>query len=628
MHVIEVIPLKKGVGVESLSYYSVVAYEPGSIVSIPIRNSEIQGVVVSAKPASAAKTALRTATFTLRKLPEQKERRSLPKSLIKTAEVTAEHIPAHVGAILFSMLPTEIRTGLRPYPQLPDHIPGTPTAPSVLTATTDDRYLAYRSYIREAFAHRGSILFVVPTSTAVEEAQQLLSNGIEKRVITFSSTHTTKRLAAAYAEFEDLRHSKLIIATPNFAFLCRHDITAIIIENSGSPYYVSRFRPYLDARTTLKTFAKIAGCELLLGDNLPLTTDEVLRRDDRYSTFGEHPHRLQITSNVTVAKHPQLSQTQDFSLLTKELKEYIDVTLSNRGHVFLFSSRRGLAPIVLCKDCGHIFRCPDSGAPFSLLRVGAGDSERRWFYCATSGTRVPAADTCPNCASWRLIEQGIGIQQVADYITEHFPKVPLFVMDHLTAGTHQKAKKIATEFYDTKRSILIGTSLALPYLKKAIDCVGVVSYEAMRSVPTWQADETVFQTLLTLRELTNKELIVQTRSEPDELLQLATRGLIDQFYDEEIAVRQSLGYPPFSTFILLTFTGTRAQAEQTESLASKALTGYEISFYNGPLSNEQKTIRFGLIRIPSAKYPDPKLIAALRGLPPYIKVELNPAKII
>lgn len=626
MHVIEVIPLKKGVGVESLSYYSVVPYEPGSLVIIPLRSKEIQGVVVSCKPASAAKTALRTATFTLRKLPEQKERRALPKTLIKTAQATAEHVPAHIGSILFAMLPTEVRNGLRPYPQLPDHIPGTAVAPSVLTATTEDRYLAYRSYIREAFAHRGSVLFVVPTSTAVEEAKQLLASGIEKRVITFSSTHTTKKLAAAYEAFEDFSHSKLIIATPNFAFLCRHDITAIIIENSGSPYYVSRERPYLDARTTLKTFAKIAGCELLLGDNVPLTADEVLRREDLYVSYGEHPHRLQIPSNVIVAKHPV--QPEQFSLLTKELADYINLTLSNRGRVFLFSSRRGLAPIVLCKDCGHIFRCQESGAPFSLLRVGSGEHERRWFYCATSGTRVPAADVCPNCGSWRLIEQGIGIQQVTDYIAEHFPKVPLFVMDHLTAGTHVKAKKICNEFYDIKKSILVGTSLALPYLKKPVECVGIISYEAMRSVPTWQADETVFQTLLTLRELTTKELIVQTRSEPDELLQLASRGLIDQFYDEEIAVRQSLGYPPFSTFILLTFTGTKAQTEQTEGLVGKVLASFEITFYNGPLSSEMKTIRFGLIRVPSSKFPDPKLVAILRGLPPYIKVEVNPAKII
>jgi len=626
MHVIEVIPLKKGVGVESLSYYSVIAYEPGSIVSIPIRSKEIQGVVVSCKPASTAKTALRTATFTLRKLPEQKERRSLPKSLITTAEETAKYIPAHTGAILFSMLPADVRNGVRSYPQLPDHIAGTAVAPSVLTGTTEDRFLAYRSYIREAFAHRGSVLFVVPTSAAVEEAKELLSSGIEKRVVCFSSTHTTKKLTAAYEAFEDLRHSKLIITTPNFAFLCRHDITAIIIENSGSPYYVSRARPYLDARTTLKTFAKIAGCELLLGDNLPLTSDEVLRRDDRYITYGEHPHRLQISSNVMVAKHP--SQPQDFNLLTKELRDYVDITLTNRGRIFLFASRRGLAPVVLCKDCGFIFRCPESGAPFSLLRVGSGESERRWFYCATSGTRVPAADVCPSCSSWRLIEQGIGIQQVTDYIKEHFRKVPLFVMDHLTAGTHLKAKKISSEFYNTKTSILVGTSLALPYLKKPVECVGIVSYEAMRSVPTWQADETVFQTLLTLRELATKELIVQTRSEPDELLQLASRGLIDQFYDDEISVRQSLGYPPFSVFVLLTFTGNRVQTEQTEGMVSKVLSGYEIAFYNGPLSTEQKTIRFGLIRVKTAKYPDQKLITVLRSLPPYIKVEINPAKII
>ena len=626
MQVIEVIPLKKGVSIESLSYYSSVSYELGTILDIPIRSKSIPGVVVSCNSVSTAKTALRTATFSLRKLPAQIDTKKLPETIIRTASDILKTTPAHMGAILFSMLPPDIRSGNREYPQLPDHIPGEIFSPSVLTATTNDRYIAYRSRIREAFAHRGSVLFIVPTSAAVEQAKSLLSNGIEKRVVTFASTHTKKKTDDAYKEFEDLRHSKLIITTPNFAFLCRHDITTIMIENSGSPHFVSRARPYLDARNTIKSYAKIIGAELIFGDNLPRTEEEIARRDEFYNTYEEHAQRLQIPSSFVIAEHPK--ESLSFSLMTDELKEQINRTLSNRGRVFLYSSRRGLAPIVLCKDCGHIFRCPDSGAPFSLLRTGEGENEKRWFYCGTSGTRVQAPDTCPDCNSWRLMEQGIGIQQVYDYIKKEYPKTNTVLMDHTTANTHNKAKKLIDKFYAEKKSILIGSNLVLPYLTKPIECTGIVSYEAMRSVPTWRAEETVFQTLLTLREITSKDLIVQTRSEPDELLGLAAKGSVDQFYNGEIDIRKSLSYPPFSTFILLTFTGNKIQVEETEQLIGKLLSNFEPLFYSGPLSRADKTIRFGLIRIPAKDYPNEKLLKALTGFPPYIKVEINPSKII
>lgn len=626
MQVIEVIPLKKGVPLESLSYYSSDPYAAGSIIDIPVRNKEIKGMVVNSKPVSTAKTALRTATFSLRKLPNQSGQQQLPQTLLKTAKEVARNVPAHLGSILYSMLPPDVRSGARTYPQVPDHLSGDYIPPMVLTATIQDRYIAYRSHIREAFAHRGSVLFVVPTSAAVEQAVQLLSSGIEKRVISFSSTHTKKNLDNSYQKFEDLSHAQLIITTPNFAFLCRHDITTIIIENSGSPHYVSRSRPYLDVREVMRMYAKTIGAEMVLGDNLPRTEDEVMRREEYFSTFEEHPKRLGISSSVVIARHP--TENLNFSLLTKELKEHIDLTLNNRGRVFLYASRRGLAPVVLCKDCGHIFRCADSGAPFSLLRSGKGEDEKRWFYCGTSGRRIPAADTCPDCGSWRLMEQGVGIQQVADEIKKEYPKLSSLLLDHTTANTHAKAKKLIDRFYSEKKVILIGSNLALPYLIKPVDCTAVISYEAMRSIPTWRADETIFQTLLTLREITHKDLVVQTRTEPDELLNLASKGLVDQFYDGEIEIRRSLGYPPFSTFVLLTYSGNKTQVQKIESEISIALKEVKPTFYNGPLSSPDKTIRYGLIRIPASKFPSESLIKNLLTLPPYVKVEINPAKIV
>lgn len=626
MQVIEVIPLKKGVNIESLSYYSSQNYEVGALIEIPVRNKKIIGVVVAIKPVSAAKTALRTATFSLRKLEPQPETGSLPESIITTAQTICKRVPAQVGAVLFSMLPPDIRAGARPYPQLPDHIMGDVVPPTVLTSTSEDRYIAYRSHIRQAFAHRGSVLFVVPTGAAVEQAAAKLSKGIEKRVITFASTHTKRQLDSSYKNFEDLSQSKLIITTPNFAFLCRHDVTTIIIEQSGSPHYVARSRPYLDARQTLKTYARTIGAELILGDNLPLTEDEILRREDFYTTYEEHVSRLHLGSSVVVAE--QSKEPRGFRIITPELAEHINRTVENRGHVFLYASRRGLAPLVLCRDCGYIFRCPDSGAPFSLLRTGHGEEEKRWFYCGTSGVRTQASDTCPECGSWRLVEQGIGIQQVHDYVKKHFAFADITLIDHTTATTHTKVKKLVNKFYEEQRSVLISTNLALPYLSKPIDCTGIISYEAMRAVPTWRADETVFQTLLNLREITSKDLVVQTRNEPDELLNLASKGLVDKFYDGEIEIRRSLGYPPFSVFILLTFMGNRTQVKDIEEQVAGALQSYKPTFYNGPLSNPEKTIRYGLLRIPATNFPDKHLLSILTALPPYIKVEINPAKII
>ncbi len=75
-------------------------------------------------------------------------------------------------------------------------------------------------------------------------------------------------------------------------------------------------------------------------------------------------------------------------------------------------------------DCAHIFRSPQSGAPYSLVRTYKGDTEERWFVCGASGERVRAADTCSQCGSWRLKERGIGV-----LITDHNVRETLGLTD-------------------------------------------------------------------------------------------------------------------------------------------------------------------------------------------------------
>ncbi len=628
MFVIEVTPLIRGTVVEKLSYYSSLNHEPGSIITVPLRSKQVQAIVTDSRPVSRAKTALKAATFSLRKLNnEQNVSAPLPENIVKTAKELSKLYPASIGSILYALLPPDIRNGSRTYPQTTSQIGEENPTPSIYTGLTSDRFLYYKSRIREAFAHRASVLLIVPNSTSVKIAADYLRDGIEKRVITFSSIHTKKQFESSYLSFNDLTNAKLIIATPNFAFLDRHDITTIIVEECGSTHYKARTRPYLDYRTILKTYAKISNKAIIFGDTLPPTKYESKRRDELFETVGEHQQRLHFSSNFELVKHND-EPGSEFTIITPALAENIKLTLSNKGRVFLFAPRKGLSPLVLCFDCGHIFRCVDSGAPYSLLRTGHGDEEKRWFVCSTSGKRVRAADTCPDCGSWRLREQGVGIQRVEDTVRKLFPKVNILKLDHETATTHKKAQSIMNDFYNQKQSILIGTMMTLPYLNKPVDMIAVTSYEALRSIPTWQAEEQTFSTILKLREKTAKDFLIQLRTEEDHLLSLAKNANINQFYEEEIEIRKAVKYPPFSHFILLTYTGSLDQVENLTENIQTLLADYKIHNYGTPLPKNNHYTKHTLIRVAEENWPDPLLMDMLRTLPPQIKMEVDPLRIV
>ena len=236
---------------------------------------------------------------------------------------------------------------------------------------------------------------------------------------------------------------------------------------------------------------------------------------------------------------------------------------------------------------------------------------------------------CTECSSWRLTELGVGVQKIEDQLRGIFPNTPIITFDHTTATTPRKALELMGRFYESKGAILLGTNMTLPYLTEGVDTTLVTSLETLRSNPTWRTEEDALALLLTLRDKTTDTLLLQTKHEAEESLVTYTKsGQIEQFYSEELALREQLSYPPFAFFIHFMFVGTKAHATETETMLQELLTPHTIRFYSSPLSTTAETTRFGLLRIPAASWPDEALMETLRSLPPYVRVEINPARLV
>jgi primosomal protein N' len=631
MYVIQVTPLIRGTQLESLSYFSSVAYPFGTFLDVPIRGSKKPAIVTSVQAVVGAKSALKAATFSLRRLPPQKQTSTVPKPILETAEALQKLYPSTLGAILFSLLPPDIKDGSRCFTESNHVTHSEETTPQVLMARFDERYRSYQSHIRTVFANRGSVLFVVPTQADIAYVERELSAGIKDRVVILDGTRNKKKQTDAITGLTDTRFSKLIITTPHYTYTGRADIASIIIEQSASSHYVDRTRPFIDHRDALVLYAKAHGASVILGDTVVRTEDEAKRRQDIYLTYGEAVKRLVFPAQLHVVKQNDKPNTEvPFQLFSPTLIKSVSDALEGRGHVFLYAARRGLAPVVACVDCGYIFRCPDSETPYSLVRTMKHSIEERWFVSSTSGKRVRAADICPACGSWRLKERGVGIQHVYDEWRQQGPKSPVTLLDHLTASTPLKAKKLVSDFFAQKNGgVLIGTQIALPYLHQGLTMSAIVSLDAARSTPTWRADESLFRLLIRLRECSQTEVLIQTRSAADTLIEYASRGATERFYDDEIALRKELRYPPFSTFILLTWSGTAEQVKQTESLIKDTLKEPTIEYYPSPHGNDSLLFRHALIRIPEGMSAEREtIIGMLKALPPYIRIEVNPERIV
>ncbi len=629
MYVVSVVPLRKGINIEALSYFSGQSYPEGTIVTIPVRNTSTLGLVTASKEVSAAKTALRAATFSLRKLPPQTNPNILGKAYLKTAEQLSGYYASPLGTILYNLLPPDIRNGDVPLPHTHYLDNKTVHPPQILLAPKKERYLSYRSLVRETFAHSGSVLIVVPSSAEAYAVQEALEQGIEERIIILTTVSTKSEIKKAYANLEDFSKAKLIIATPSHAMIERHDITLVILEHARSPFYKELTRPYLDYRDVLTMHAHHTGRKIIIADMVVRTEDEELRRREIYHTQSETPKRIELPGKLEIVEMKKSEEsTEPFALFTPATLEAIKETLKKKGRIFLFAARRGLAPLIACMDCGFIFRSKESGAPYSLIRTTKDGVEERWFVCSASGQRMRAENTCTDCGSWRLRERGIGIQHVYDEIHKLFPNTPTILFDHITARTYKKATFLRDTFYKTKGAILLGTQMALPYLSHDVDLSIVVNMDALLATPTWRLEEENFALLLTLRELTKGTVLVQTRAPQTEVLIHARQGALEHFYTEELALRKTFNYPPYSTFIHFTWQGTPEIVKEIDMSITELFKDFQISTYQNPTSPSTSPIMYGLIRIPKESWPNEKLTNLIRQVHPSVRVVINPDRII
>ena len=85
MKIVTVIPLEKGAFKTDLTYFTAKDIKNGSIVSVPIRNKKILGLVISCQDVMNAKTGIKDMSFKLKKIIEVKEHSIFRNEFIESA---------------------------------------------------------------------------------------------------------------------------------------------------------------------------------------------------------------------------------------------------------------------------------------------------------------------------------------------------------------------------------------------------------------------------------------------------------------------------------------------------------------------------------------------------------------
>ena len=644
MKLLKVIPIARGISKESLSYFTGSDVTIGSVVKVPLRKKTIPAIVISVEDVADVKAEIKNADFETRKVEKIKSSALLSPEFMATVNKSALFFAATSGSILHSVVP---KTIIEEAEEIKLNRPLTPSLSNeggkknrvheklVIQCDDEERFATYKSLIREEFAKGYSVFFCLPTIQDIKKAHEKLSKGIEQYTFVLHGLLNKTEQIDLWNKAANEEHPSLIIATGTFLGIPRNDIGTIIVDKENARAYKSQSRPFTDIRIFAEFLAEKIKAKVVFGDLL-LRTETVWRHNEA-ELFEVAPLKFRSLTTasarlINMKETPTLESVSEsnkkeakFKLFSTELLDLIKDNQDNSDNLFIFVARRGLFPSTVCGDCGSLVRCNTCGAPTVLHKA----STENFFLCHRCGEHRSAMEKCSNCQSWKLATLGIGIEAVEEELKERFPNVKIFRIDSDSASTHKKALDTMTKFYTSPGSILLGTEMALLYLKDMVANTAVVSIDSFFSLPDFRINEKVMNILLKIRSCTARNFLVQTRDIEQKILKYATMGNLADFYRDEIKEREMLSYPPFTVPIKITLQGDKRTVLAGMEQLQKDMTPYELDVFPAfiPMSKGKFSMH-GLIKVKHGEWVDHALLNKLTSLSPQFTINVDPESLL
>jgi len=160
---------------------------------------------------------------------------------------------------------------------------------------------------------------------------------------------------------------------------------------------------------------------------------------------------------------------------------------------------------------------------------------------------------CPQCNSSYIRYSGAGIEKIESELHRLYPNAKI--------SRIERPQDLDTNAAD----IFIASQIALKAKNISFDLVGIVSMDNILNRVDFRSAEKAFSLLIGLLNLTDKNLYIQTDIPTHYCFQALMKKDVNLFYENEIALRKQLNFPPFKHFIYIKIRGKNLDKVQTRA---------------------------------------------------------------
>lgn len=384
--------------------------------------------------------------------------------------------------------------------------------------------------------------------------------------------HSSLSLGQRTDEFKRIKNgaARIVIGTRSAVFAPMSDIGIIIMDEEGEPSYKSDSTPRYHARDVAIQRCGYNNCVLLMASATPSLETFYYAKKNRFHLF-ELKHRYSDVSlpAVEIIDMQQEAAEGNDSLLSRKLAQGIEETVNRKEQVILLLNRRGFTTYISCASCRKPVVCPNCNIPLTYHK------KNNIYMCHYCGYTMDNHSVCPSCGSDKLKSSGVGTQRVEDEIARLFPQAKILRMDADTTSSRFSYEENFKAFENHEYDIMLGTQMIAKGLNfPDVTLVGVISLDKALFTGDFKSYERTFSLLTQVVGRSGRgdkpgSAYIQTFVPEHYVLNLAAQQNYDEFYEEEIALRKSLTYPPYCDICVIGFS---APMESKAIGASKFVT--------------------------------------------------------
>ena len=341
----------------------------------------------------------------------------------------------------------------------------------------------------------------------------------------------------------------IMIGPRSALFTTFSDIGLIVIDEEHESAYNSEQSPRYHAKETAIYIAKEHKASVILGSATPSVETYYHALTGEYKLFTlSHRALGNELPKVYVEDLREELKSGNRSILSRRLKALIEDRLNNNKQVMLFLNKRGYAGFISCRSCGHVMKCPHCDISLTFHKNGK-------LVCHYCGYEQPSVNLCPKCGSRYISGFRAGTQQVEEVIKKMYPDARTLRMDMDTTTGKEGHEKILSAFANHEADILIGTQMIVKgHDFPDVTLVGVLAADMSLYSGSYMAAERTFQLLTQAagragRGDTPGEVVIQTYTPDNYSIKTAQAQDYNAFYEEEIAYRRLMEYPPISNML-------------------------------------------------------------------------------